>query len=745
MSYFKNGNLIEQATNVATAGGITTLTVSSKSIQNFTGSANQTVRLPVATTLAVGQKYEILNSSTGTLTIQYQDTSSFSTATVGPNTSLTVRLMDNSTANGVWGVAASSGKGTGGGKDYLTTYLNNPGNGDFELGSTTGWSLAHTTLASLIPNQASGSWTAANANLSISAVTSGKLAGSYSLQMVSTVASTPGDMLVSDAFTIDASDAAKVLTFKAFYSATSGASNLNFSGTSAASIQVYIYDVTNSAWIQPAGAYGMTQGFGVGVVTGTFQSSSNGTQYRIAFVNINASAGAFTMLMDDITISPQTTNIGPVVTDLTNTYTAVITGSTTPGTMTYSSNTLSWQQIGDQIRVTGNIRISSVTTSPTGNISINLPPNINWDPAKQSDSGRGNFGTTTSKINSINLATSFLTITAPSTNSVTVASGVSSLGPFVATDELKVDFMMPIQGWSSNVQMSNDIDTRVVALSVFKSTIQAIATSVDTTVTGYDTALVDTHSSFNATTGVYTIPVSGKYKVDMTTHFVSNATGYRVTQILKDGVVYQYGIIANAVSGDGTSTSASAIIDCTAGTQISQRVYQTSGGLLNIRALSNATSIHINRLSGPAVIAATESVNVVYETSAGQSIPTGSNTTVVFGTKVKDSHGTYNSSTGIWTCAVSGSYLLNANVGFVANATGIRRIQAVQAGSASVTRKGQLMTATSTDTNTVNIVAPFQCLAGDTINVQALQTSGGALNLSTQASENYINITRVGN
>jgi hypothetical protein len=53
----------------ATAGGTTTLTVSSAKIQFFTGTSNQTVQLPVVSTLTTGQKFSIFNNSTGIITV----------------------------------------------------------------------------------------------------------------------------------------------------------------------------------------------------------------------------------------------------------------------------------------------------------------------------------------------------------------------------------------------------------------------------------------------------------------------------------------------------------------------------------------------------------------------------------------------------------------------------------------------------------------------------------------------------
>ena len=56
-------------TTTATAAGTTTLTVSSTYKQEFTGSTTQTVVLPSATTLVVGQGFMIMNPSSGVVTV----------------------------------------------------------------------------------------------------------------------------------------------------------------------------------------------------------------------------------------------------------------------------------------------------------------------------------------------------------------------------------------------------------------------------------------------------------------------------------------------------------------------------------------------------------------------------------------------------------------------------------------------------------------------------------------------------
>ena len=57
-------------TSTITGGTTTTLTNTSTANQFFTGSANQTVKLPSTATLTLGQEFIVTNNSTGTLTIQ---------------------------------------------------------------------------------------------------------------------------------------------------------------------------------------------------------------------------------------------------------------------------------------------------------------------------------------------------------------------------------------------------------------------------------------------------------------------------------------------------------------------------------------------------------------------------------------------------------------------------------------------------------------------------------------------------
>lgn len=85
-------------TSTATAAGITTLTAASTATQCFTGSLAQTVVLPDTTTLVAGWVYEIINSSTGVLTVNSSGGNVVATVASGTTASLRCILASGTTA-----------------------------------------------------------------------------------------------------------------------------------------------------------------------------------------------------------------------------------------------------------------------------------------------------------------------------------------------------------------------------------------------------------------------------------------------------------------------------------------------------------------------------------------------------------------------------------------------------------------------------------------------------------------------
>ena len=578
--------------------------------------------------------------------------------------------------NGTTWVPAFS-SGSGGSKNYLTTYtpstsgVQNPGNGDFEDGTTAGFSLANSVLSSFSPTSVATPGSAfsstsggspASGTLSLAVVSSGQLGGLYSGSLSSSGVSTAGDMVITSAFNIDLEDQAKMMTVKFYYKAFSGASNLNFSGTSSNSFSIWVYDVTNGAWIQPQGVYNLVQGSGVGYSTATFQTTSNSTQYQIALINVNPSGGAYTIYVDDFFVGPQTAPMGPAMTDW-QTYTVQITGSgSNPTKGTIVSDVGYYRRIGDSVEIRYEYRQSAAGSAGSGIYFFSLPPGLVADSTKVNTgaglqigeqtlgAGVGYDGTNQYSLEVIlDTSTLIQLISAVGIPATSVGSSFISLGNPVANFGFSV--IIPIAGWSSNTEMSSDTDTRVVAARVEGA---ATAGPSSTNYIIFPTTDFDTHGEYNASTGIYTVPVSGFYTITGYIEAFSGAASLRVFAVQNGTNPIALGI-TSSTGADNYASPLSGVLECVAGDAIGIGI-NASG------TLSANSYLSINRLSGPAVVAATETVVAVYNSPSAIQSPNTSGI-LIFPNKVIDTHNEYNTSTGVYTVPVSGNYLITAVVG----------------------------------------------------------------------------------
>lgn len=507
---------------------------------------------------------------------------------------------------------------------------------NFESNATTGWSLGTATLTSNLPTGAPTFGSGASGNLSISSTSSNPLAGTYSLSYASSAATTAGNFLASDAITIDIADQAKVLGIKFAYKANSNPSNGNFSGTTSNSFGIAIYDVTNSAWIIPAGVFNFVQSSGVGICTGTFQTPSNMTQFRLVIYNANASAGAITMYFDDFYVGPQSIAFGPAVTDqnsVTMTYDAL-------GTIASQSVT-SWR-VGSRAHFEGKVVAGTVSGS---NLAIVLPSGYTLDTSSTA------LGSTQKKVGSVtrlqsisnNMASSSsgpwdLFYDGSTTTKLYVAANTTSVAYTKATgsgilnnsDALEFKFDVPISGWSSNTVMSADTDTRVISFSGVKTSTQSV--TANTTNITFTTS-TDSAGAWNGSQ--YTVPVAGDYLVGCT---LSDSASSSITPgIYVNGTRVK--TLATAISGNFGGGSA-LLTALKPGDLISIRVDAS----VTVNGISGSTQISIHRLSGPAVVAASEKVYLQYTGNGGTAL-TANTTNIDFTTKEVDSHGAWNGTT----------------------------------------------------------------------------------------------------
>jgi hypothetical protein len=766
-------NFIEGFATTATSAGTTTLTVASAPFQQFTGTLTHSVNLPAANTLQVGTQYYVFNRSTGSVTVfngsgspqqslnggaqcVFTCTANGSTAgtwdvglsgsidaispagvkgdLIGRSSTASVRIAVGSDGQvPVADATQSSGiawktlqQGT---KNYITY-------GSFENNATTGWSLAHSTLTTKIPTSvgstgvafssgAGGS--AASGNLSIATISSGQLSGTYSLNLASSAATTAGDLLISQAYTIDISDQAKMLNFRFNYKlgVDPGAANRDFSGTSTNSYAVYIYDVTNAAWIQPAGVYNLVQSTGVGIASGSFQAPSNMTQFQIAVVFPNATGGAASLYIDDVTVGPQTSVSAPAISDwtaYTPTYTALGTVATTEAY---------WRRVGSNIEMRGKFTAGAAGSASEARISMPAGP-VSADTSQINTieiAGTGLLGSASAAMTQIlmepNVSYVTLGFQTASIAGLTKQNG-SQFNNFIVSWWAKV----PVQGWSSSAVSSSDTDTRVVAATY--AAVASASTTANTQI-NFDTKIIDTHSAVTTGAGTwkFTAPVSGIYEV----MGMIAPNGTTAGQLYKNGSSVQY---LGYINASGQPCTLAAQIQLNAGDYIDARMLNT----LTLGGAAPYTNIiHIKRLSGPAVVQATESVNASYTTTAGASIPNNTTTLLIFPTKDYDSHGAYNTSTGVYTCPVSGLYSIKAQGLFASNVTGSRKVYVYK--NTVLYRFMDIKNASGS--NWVSGVASVKCVAGDTLDIRVFQDSGGALSMDSTAGVTALAIERVGN
>jgi uncharacterized membrane protein len=617
----------------------------------------------------------------------------------------------------------------------------------FENGLTTGWGLGTATLTSNFPSGAPTFGSGASGNLTLSATSSNPILGAYSLSLASSAATTAGNFVASDQFSIPLEMQGKVISFKFAYNAAANASNGNFSGTSSNSFGVAFWDATNSAWIMPAGVFNLVQSSGVGIATGTVQPPTTCLAGRLVIYNANATSGAITMVYDDFYVGLQTTSIGPAMSDWTNTLT--FTPSAGFGTTTNSSI---WsRRDGDMMTVRGTFKMGSLSAVDA---YITLPVSIDTTKitavANVQPVGRL-WRMLTASTNLPSVGT-FLPIYWDGTNAnrVYISSNTASFvftgqtvnNVFATNDVVGFEFQIPVSGWSSNTAQSADTSTRVIAARATCSTATTISTA---TVIPFDAATYDLAGGFSGlgtSSARYTAPVTGRYKVNVGFLSASSTTAQRMYwEIFKNNVSYSIPANCNkettnsgrmgANGGDEITLNAGDFIDIR-GT--------CTGASTNLAADTSTTFITIELLSGPAVVQATDSVNCRYYASATSL--SGSLATINWTTKDYDSHNAMSS--GTYTVPAAGKYHVAAALAlsgtFILNNTTIIEIQKNGTAVSNLTR----YIAAAVTNDGVDIEDTISCNAGDTIRIQVSNSGTGPAIVSSN-TRNFISIFRTGN
>jgi len=599
-------------------------------------------------------------------------------------------------------------------------------NGGFENGKT-GW-LTYKDAAGALPvDGVSGTAT----TVSFTAPTTTPLFEKASGLITHAASNGQGEGIAYD-FVVNSGDKGKVLAISGTYQIASG----TYSGgtsTTDSDIEVYIYNKDTATLVQPSG-YKLDGGvIGVNYPIGaTFQTDITSTNYRLIFHNATTTATAFTIKLDSLYVGTQTKAQGPPVTDWVS-YTPT---GTWVANSTYTGR---WRRVGDSME--GMISISTSGAPTAAGLIVDIPAGYTIDTAKHALTGSAATGfgqAIDSGTVGYNLQNTY-----SDSNSVIVLyqndgtqgsqAQVTNTAPFTfgSGDIVNITYKVPITGWSSSVTMSQDSSNgRDVALIVTRN---GGSFSADTTIPSWSTPVKDTLSAFNATTGVFTVPVPGLYFVNFT--FRATATVAGSAAVMKNGVE----VYAGQTNDILTTKSVSALVDCKAGDTLS--VTSTVGATFVSSDLLNF--LNIFKLSSNQSIAASESINARYTNTAGTTINTGV-TTIPFATKVYDSHGAYASPT--YTCPAPGKYQVSVSI-----TTNSMTLSTTQAIESYVYKNGALnqvfprINGTGGAGNNYGVggTVTVDCLAGETLDVRAL--SNVSVNMITSAGYNTLSIQRVGN
>lgn len=532
--------------------------------------------------------------------------------------------------------------------------INYIANANAESG-TSGWSTYADAAANIPVNGTGGTAT----GLTFSASASSPLRGSDSFLMAQANSTSLQGKGVSYDFTVDSADLSKPLVVSFDYNASStfissdGSTPLNDGTTSAnagnSDIEVFIYDITNGVLVFVSPQVITAKGNNNFSFKGNFQTNANSSSYRLIFhvASTSANATGWNFKFDNVFVGPDSVSHGPAITDWVK-YTPVFTG------LTVSTNNVYSRRVGDTLEVQGRITVTA-ESGATATIQLGyngVSGNVFQDNAKvQAYSLIGHAANAAGA--SVPNGPFAYEIAADTGNSnvaniTWIINGGGAMSPIAGNSafspqDYTFDFEIPIAGWSSNLAMSNDSDTRVVAARVYESSGIGITANA---IVPFSTIDFDTHA--NMSSGQYKVPVTGYYSIVGSLY---SGTVFGIF-IYKNGSSISQGVTSTA-GGPGVVTDTLHLI---------------AGDLIDIRSNTSTTLVssselnrfEINRIPGPATIAATETVAARVTISSNLSITNG--TPILWPVVTKDSHGAYNPSTGIYKIPVSGTYDIRASL-----------------------------------------------------------------------------------
>lgn len=348
-----------------------------------------------------------------------------------------VLSADSSQTSGLKWIDAPSGSG---GINYID-------NNDFESGTTTGWA-TYADAASSVPTDGTGG----SPNVTFTANNVSPLDGNFDGKFSKDAVNRQGQGVAG----LGVVPKAYVYGQKSRISFAWDGSATNYT---AGDMVCYVYDVTNSVLITPT-AVSLPKS--KTVVSIAWDQSGTGASYRLIFHVATTNALAYDVYIDDVQFGPGTPEFGAVVSE-PFAYVPILNSSSN-----VSVNTATWQQIGNTMRIVGEIQYSGVGAASA--LSVSLPTNYTIDTSKGTWSANA---TQVGTANWFDNGTDYNIASATYSNTTTIvfqldqASGNLQSNSFASGDVFSYQFTVPISSFTgsgtfsgqNNVEYAFNTDT----------------------------------------------------------------------------------------------------------------------------------------------------------------------------------------------------------------------------------------------------------------------------------------------
>lgn len=508
-------------------------------------------------------------------------------------------------------------------------------------------------------------------------------------------------------------------------------------------VTVYAYDVTNGAYIEPVPfkIQNHTLPSEKWAPYPEFQIPYNCSTIRFIFYVASTTTNNFVLAFKNMVLGRQAQNYGSPVLDWQNL--TGVTGSWTSNT-TYSAK---YKKNGDSADYDIDVNLSGAPDATS--LTVTLPHTIDIAKRNASAPGAGDVigyatildaGTAERALGPVIYNSS--TSVSVRYNNSDIASPVTNTAPITFANGDRVYIRLrdvPIVGWSSSQIMSSDANTIVVSSRVYKSGTQAAA-SGNTKLTSFAIDK-DRVGMWNSGSNRFEIKTPGDYDLFIQINASISSVRFMPAYSINGSSLVYIGTFTDG--GSDRSGGQALITDLKAGDYV--ELYISTNGSATVQAGNTNTFASLVMRQGPSQIAASETIEASYYTSAG---PTVDNTApvVIFGSKEFDDYGIYNTSTGTMTAPISGKWTFTvASVAATQTTAGFSVVPILDPSSGNSKQLGSGKAVTNGGEASAGGSVTVKLLAGETAQIKVYADSSSSLSTANPGERNLLFIRRTGN